>query len=104
MDTIGMRYIMFFYEATAVGMRETRSEQYNSYKNYFQIWRENQDFGHQHIPMSRPPLHSTPNGTKTTNGIMSQLESIHIGTKTPESTPQIQPTESPTQPMKYSKQ
>ena len=41
-----------FGKATAVGMIATRSEQDYSYKTYFEIWRENQDFGRQNISLS----------------------------------------------------
>ena len=41
--------------------------------------------------MSRPPLESTALGTKTTNGTTSPIDSIPVGTKTPEPTPLIPP-------------
>ena len=56
MDPIGRRQIIFFGEVTAVGMSAARSDQDYSYKTDFGIWRENQEFEHQNIPMSRPPL------------------------------------------------
>ena len=40
---------LVFGEATAVGMSATRLEQDYSYKTDFQNWKENQDFGRQHI-------------------------------------------------------
>ena len=89
MDPIGLRHIIF-YEATAVDMSETRLEQDYRYKNDFQIWRENQDFGSQNISMSRPPLDSISIGTNTSNLTLSQLDSIPIG-KNPESTQQTRP-------------
>ena len=47
--------------------------------------------------MSRLPLDSTPLGTNTTNGTTSHINSIPVGTKTPEPTPLTQPTEFPNQ-------
>ena len=83
-----------FREATVVGMSATWSELDYISETNFQNWWENQDFGRQNILMSQPPLESTPIGTNTTNGIMSPIDSIIIGTKTPEPTPQTRPTES----------
>ena len=56
-----------FGKATAAGMSATRSEQDNTYKTDFQIWRENRNFGCQDNSTSRPPLDSTPIGTNNTN-------------------------------------
>ena len=84
-------------------MSATRSEQNYSYKNDFQNWRENQDFGRQNILMSRPPLDSTPIVTNTINGKMSPIDSIPVRTKTPDPTPQTRPTESSSRLMYYSK-
>ena len=82
-----------FGKATEVGMSTARSEQDYSYKTDFDILRGNQDFGCQNISMSPPPLDSAPIGTNMTNGKTSQLESIPIGVKMPEPTPQTRPTE-----------
>ena len=68
-----------FGEATAVGMSAARSDQDYRYKNYFDIWRGNQEFERQTISMNQPPLDSTPIGTNTTNAAMSQLYSATIG-------------------------
>ena len=76
-------------EAKSVGMIRTRSEQNYSYKTDFEIRRENQDFGRQNNSMSRLPLDSNTIGTNTTNGITSPIDSISVGTKTPDPTPQI---------------
>ena len=43
--------------------------------------------------MSQPILDSTTIGTNTTNGKMSPIDSIPVGTKTPEPTPLKLPTE-----------
>ena len=56
-----------FCEATAVVMSAARSDQDYSYKTDFEIWRENQEFEHQNISMSRPPLELTTIGTNRTN-------------------------------------
>ena len=61
---------------------------------------EDQDFGRQNDPMSRPTLDSTPLGTKTTNGTTSPIDSIQVGTKTPDPTPLTRPTEFPYQNIK----
>ena len=49
--------------------------------------------------MSQPHLDLTPLGTNTTNRKMSPIDLISVETKTPEPTPQILPTDSPTLPM-----
>ena len=67
-----------FGEVIAVGMSETRSEQKYSYKNYFEIRRENQDYGCQNISMLQLPLDLTPIGTKTTNRTTAPIDSIPI--------------------------
>ena len=56
-----------------------------------------QDFGRQNDPMSRPTFDSTPLGTNTTNGTTSPIDSIPVGTKTPEPTQLILPIEFPEQ-------
>ena len=74
-------------------MSKTGSEQdYNS-KTDFETRRKNQDFGRQNNSMSRPHLDLTPLGTNTTNGTTSPIDSIPVGTKTPDPTPLTQPTE-----------
>ena len=45
-----------------------------------------QDFGRQNDPMSRLTLDSTPLGKNTNNGTTSPIDSIPLGTKTPEPT------------------
>ena len=60
-----------FGKASAAGMSATRSEQDNTYKTDFQIWRENRNFGRQYNSTSRPPLDSTPIGTNNNNGTTS---------------------------------
>ena len=89
-------------KATVVGMSATRSELDYSYKTDFQNWKENQYFGRQNILMSQPPLDSTTIDTNTTDRTMSQIELIPIK-KTPEITPQTQPTESSTRLTELSK-
>ena len=54
--------------------------------------------------MNRPPLESTPFGTNITNRTTSPIDSIYIGTKTPEPMPQKLPTDSPTVPKDSSEQ
>ena len=46
-------------------MSTARLYQYYTYKTDFEIWKENQDFGRQHISMSQLPLEFTPIGTNT---------------------------------------
>ena len=82
-----------FGEVKVVGMSGTSSELNYSYKNGFEIWRKNQDFGRQNISMSRPPLNSNPIVTNTTNVKTSPIDSIHIRTKTPDPTLCTQPME-----------
>ena len=60
-----------------------------------------QDFGRQNDPMSRPNLDSTPLGTNKTNVTTSSIESIPVGTKTPEPMPLTRPTEFPEQNGKW---
>ena len=62
-------------------MSGTRSELDYSYKTDFQKWRENQDFGCQNIPMSRPPLDLTTIYENTTNGTTSPIYLIPIITE-----------------------
>ena len=45
-----------FGEATAVVMSESKSDHDYNYKTEFQICKENKEFDHQNILMSRPPL------------------------------------------------
>ena len=45
------------------------------------------DFGHQNNSMSRPPLDLTCLDSNMTNGTTSPINSIAVGTKTPEPTP-----------------
>ena len=59
-----------------------------------------QDFWRQNDPMSRPTLDLTPLGTNMTNGTTPQIDSITVGTKTPEPTAMTQPTEFPEQNVK----
>ena len=80
-----------FGEATAVGMSVANSDHDYSYRNDFEIWRENQEFERQNISMSQPPLDTTPIGTNTTNIIMSHLELTPIGTKMPDHKPLTRP-------------
>ena len=55
-----------FGETTAVGDAvSTKSDYDYNYKTGFDIWKENKEFERQNISMSRPPLDSTPVGTKT---------------------------------------
>ena len=56
-----------------------------------------QYFGRQNDPMSKPTLYSTPLGTNTTNRTTSPIDSIPVGTKTPEPTPLTRTTEFPEQ-------
>ena len=86
----------FFGESIEFRKSAIMSEQDYSYKTDFQIWRENQEFGRQNISMSRPPLDSTHIVT------ISQFDSITIGTKTPEPTPQTRPTELSTRTIELS--
>ena len=81
-----------FGETTAVGMSAEKSDHEYCYKTGFEIWRENKEFEHQHILMSRPPLDSTPIGTNMTNITTSHLESTPIETKTPDPKPLTRPT------------
>ena len=76
-------------------MSAARSDQDYSYKTDFEIWRENQEFEHQNISMSRPPLELTPLGMKTTKGTASPIDSIPVKTKTQEPTSLTPPTEFP---------
>ena len=69
--------------AAAIMRGEMSEQKYNSI-NDFETRRENQYFERQNISMSRPPLDSTPFGMNTTNGTMSPIDSIPVGTKTPE--------------------
>ena len=69
-----------FQEATAVGMSAARSDQDYSSKNYFDIWREIQEFRRQNISMSRPILDLTPIYTNMKNVATSQMDSTPIGT------------------------
>ena len=45
--------------------------------------------------MSRPPLELTPLGMNTANGTTSTIDSIPVGTKTPEPMPLTPPTDFP---------
>ena len=54
--------------------------------------------------MSRPPLDSTPLDTNMKNGKMSPIESIPVGTKTPETTPLTPPTYLTTLPTDFPEQ
>ena len=74
-------------EVIAARMIRTRPEQKYSSKNDFETRRENQYFERQNISMSRPPLDSNPFGINTTNGATSPIDSIPVGTETPEPTP-----------------
>ena len=56
-----------FGEATELVMCAVKSDHDYNFKTEFQIWKENQDFDHQNILMSRPPLNLTPVGTNTKN-------------------------------------
>ena len=89
-----------FSEATAAVMSATRSDEDYSYKTDFEIWRENRKFECQNISMSRPHLDSTTIGTNIKNVATSQLESTHIGTKTPDPMPLKRPKESSKQKRK----
>ena len=80
--------VHLIFEVAASRMGRTRSEQKYSSKTDFETMRENQYLGRQNISMSRPPLDSIYFGTNTTNGIMSPIGSIPVGTKTPENIPQ----------------
>ena len=79
-------------------MSRTRSKKNYSSKMNFETRRENQDFERQENSTSRPPLDSTPFGNKVTNIPTSPINSIIVGTKTPEPMPQTQPKDSPTLP------
>ena len=59
--------------------------------------REIQDFEQDNISMSRLTLDSTLIGLKTTNETTSPIESIPVGTKTPEPTLLTQTMEFPDQ-------
>ena len=91
--------VHIFGEVTAAEMSRTRSEQNYSHKTDFESRKENQDFGHQNISMSQPPLKSTTFGMNTTRRTISSIESIPIRTKTPEPAPLTRPTYSSTRPM-----
>ena len=54
--------------------------------------------------MIQPSLELTPFGANKTNGIMSPIDSIHVGTKMPELTPRTRPTDLPTLPTYSSEQ
>ena len=79
-------------------MSRTRPEQNYSSKTDFETRRENQDFEHQNNSTSRPPLDSTTLGTNTTNGTMSPIDLITVGTKKAEPTQRTRPTDYPTLP------
>ena len=81
-----------FGEVTADRVIRTRSEQNYSAKTDFETRRENQDFGRQTNSMSRPSLDLTPLGTNTKNGTTPPIDSITVGTKTPEPMPLSPPT------------
>ena len=83
-----------FGEEAAVGTSEEKSDHDYNYKNEFQIWKDNKEFEPQFFSMIRPPLYSTPVGTKTTNTKISHLDSTTVGTKTPDTKPLTIPTES----------
>ena len=87
-----------FGEVTVVGMSGAKSEQKYSYRTDFETRRENKDFGRQNISMSLPPLDLTSFDTNTTNGTMSTINSIPVGTKTPDPTPLKRPTDLSTRP------
>ena len=55
-------------------MSAARSDQDYSYKTDFGIWKENQEFEHQNISKSQPPLYSTLIGTNTKNATTSVLD------------------------------
>ena len=48
-------------------MSEIQSDYAYNYKTEFKIWKENKEFEHQNILMSRPPLYLTPIGMNTKN-------------------------------------
>ena len=69
-----------FGENIQVGYSVSTNSEY-SYKTDFEIWRENQEFERQNNARSRPPLDSTPIGTKTPDTKIPPLDSTHIGAK-----------------------
>ena len=81
-----------FGETTAVGVSEARSYYDYNYETEFQIWKENKEFEHQNISMSRPPLDLTPIGNNTPNAKISHLDLTPVGMKTLDPKPQVLPT------------
>ena len=68
-------------EITAFGENMSAKSDYN-YKTYFVIQRENLQFQHQNIVISRPTLDSTSVGAKTPDTKTPAMESTRIGAKT----------------------
>ena len=83
-----------FGEITEVVMSAANSDHEYSYKTDFETWRENQEFEHQNILMSRPPLELTLIGTSITNVTMKHLYSTTLGTKVSDLKPLLRPMHS----------
>ena len=64
-----------------------------NYKNEFQILKEDKEFEHQNILMSRPPLELTLVGMNTSNEKILSLDSTHVGAKIPDPKILTLPTE-----------
>ena len=77
-------------EAAADRVSGTKAKNHYNFKSEFKTRIDKmvyQYFGRQNDPMSQSTLDSTPLGMNTTNVKMSPIESIPVGTKTPEPTP-----------------
>ena len=74
-------------------MRKIKAKNHYNFKSDFETRREIQYFDQENISMSRPTLDSTPLGTNIANETTSPIDSIPVGTKTPEPTPLTRPKE-----------
>ena len=82
-------------EATSDRASGTKAKNYYNFKSEFETGREkmaDQDFGRQNYPISQPTLDLTPLGKNSTNRTTSPIDSIPVGTKTPDTMPLSQPT------------
>ena len=86
-------------EATADIVNRTKANNHYILKVNLKLEEKNgrSRFGRQNDPMSRPTLDSTSLVTNTTNRKTSPINSIPVGTKTPEHTPLTRLTEFPDQ-------
>ena len=82
-------------ESTADRVIKMKQKNHYNYKNDFETMREIQYFEREDISMSQPTLDSTPIVKNTTNRTTSLMDSIKVGTKTPDPMPLTKPTEFP---------